>query len=217
MNTAIEQMLKNYQIENIYDQKNAMKEIMQEIVLCGLSRAGFFQKAAFYGGTALRIFYGLDRFSEDLDFSLVTADPDFDLTVYFPVLEKEVRAFGLHVTIQEKEKTKESNIRSAFLKGNTKEHLLLFYADEDLAVSVARSEVVKIKFEVDINPPEHAGFEHKYRLLPTPYEVNLYDMPSLFAGKIHAVLCRAWKSRIKGRDLYDYVFYLSRGRCPQSC
>ena len=211
MNTAIEQMLKNYQIENIYDQKNAMKEIMQEIVLCGLSRAGFFQKAAFYGGTALRIFYGLDRFSEDLDFSLVTAAPDFDLTVYFPVLEKEVRAFGLHVTIQEKEKTKESNIRSAFLKGNTKEHLLLFYADEDLAGSVARSELIKIKFEVDINPPEYAGFEHKYRLLPTPYEVNLYDMPSLFAGKIHAVLCRAWKSRIKGRDLYDYVFYLSRG------
>lgn len=211
MNTAIEQMLKNYQIENIYDQKNAMKEIMQEIVLCGLSRAGFFQKAAFYGGTALRIFYGLDRFSEDLDFSLVTADPDFNLSVYFPVLEKEVRAFGLHVTIQEKEKTKESNIRSAFLKGNTKEHLLLFYADENLAGSVARSEVVKIKFEVDINPPEYADFEHKYRLLPTPYEVNLYDVPSLFAGKIHAVLCRAWKSRIKGRDLYDYVFYLSRG------
>ena len=211
MNKAIEQMLKNYQIENVYDQKNAMKEIMQEIVLCGLSRAGFFQKAAFYGGTALRIFYGLDRFSEDLDFSLVTADPDFDLAVYFPVLEKEVRAFGLHVTIQEKEKTKESTIRSAFLKGNTKEHLLLFYANENLAGSVARNEVVKIKFEVDINPSEYAGFEHKYRLLPSPYEVNLYDMPSLFAGKIHAVLCRAWKSRIKGRDLYDYVFYLARG------
>ena len=211
MNTAIEQMLKNYRIENIYDQKNAMKEIMQEIILCGLSRAGFFQKAAFYGGTALRIFYGLDRFSEDLDFSLLAADPDFDLAAYFPVLEKEVRAFGLRVTIQEKEKTKESTIRSAFLKGNTKEHLLLFYADENLAGSVARSEVIKIKFEVDINPPEYAGFEHKYRLLPTPYEVKLYDMPSLFAGKIHAVLCRAWKSRIKGRDLYDYVFYLSRG------
>ncbi len=211
MNTAIEQMLKNYRIENIYDQKNAMKEIMQEIVLCGLSRAGFFQKAAFYGGTALRIFYGLDRFSEDLDFSLLVSDPDFDLAAYFPVLEKEVRAFGLRVTIQEKEKTKESTIRSAFLKGNTKEHLLLFYADENLAGSVARSEVIKIKFEVDINPPEYAGFEHKYRLLPTPYEVNLYDMPSLFAGKIHAVLCREWKSRIKGRDLYDYVFYLSRG------
>lgn len=133
MSMAIEQMLKNYNVENLYDQKNAMKEIMQEIVLCGLSRAGFFQKAAFYGGTALRIFYGLDRFSEDLDFSLEVSDPDFDLASYFPVLEKEVKAFGLNLTVMEKQKTKESNIRSAFLKGNTKEHLLLFYADEKVA------------------------------------------------------------------------------------
>ena len=211
MNTAIEQMLRNYNIGNIYDQKNAMKEIMQEIVLCGLSRAGFFQKAAFYGGTALRIFYGLDRFSEDLDFSLETADASFELASYFPVLEKEVKAFGLNVAIVEKEKTRESHIRSAFLKGNTKEHLLLFYDDAQTAGSVARNEVVKIKFEVDINPPAYAAFEHKYRLLPAPYEVKIYDMTSLFAGKIHAVICRAWQSRIKGRDLYDYVFYLSRG------
>ena len=211
MSAAIEQMLKSYRVDNIYDRKNAMKEIMQEIVLCGLSRAGFFKKAAFYGGTALRIFYGLDRFSEDLDFSLESEDLEFDLTSYFPVLEKEVKAFGLNVEIREKEKTKESTIRSAFLKGNTKEHLLLFYADEKVAGSVAKNETVKIKFEVDINPPAFATFEHKYRLLPVPYEVRLYDMPSLFAGKIHAVICRAWQSRIKGRDLYDYVFYLSRG------
>lgn len=202
MNTAIEQMLKNYQIENIYDQKNAMKEIMQEIVLCGLSRAGFFQKAAFYGGTALRIFYGLDRFSEDLDFSLVTADPDFDLTVYFPVLEKEVRAFGLHVTIQEKEKTKESNIRSAFLKGNTKEHLLLFYADENLAGSVARSEVVKIKFEVDINPPEYAGFEHKYRLLQSGFisedvECTLPELRHMLYERFDAIDFRQAKQDVE--------------------
>ena len=116
-----------------------MKEIMQEIVLCGLSRAGFFQKAAFYGGTALRIFYGLDRFSEDLDFSLETADASFELASYFPVLEKEVKAFGLNVAIVEKEKTRESHIRSAFLKGNTKEHLLLFYDDAQTAGSVARN------------------------------------------------------------------------------
>ena len=127
MNSAIEQMLKSYQVENIYDKENAMKEIIQEIVLCGLSRAGFFDKAAFYGGTALRIFYGLDRFSEDLDFSLETADKTFDLSSYFPTLEKEVRSFGLNVTIEEKEKSKESNIRSAFLKGSTKEHLLIFF------------------------------------------------------------------------------------------
>lgn len=210
MNTVIEEMLKSYQVDNIYDRKNAMKEIMQEIVLCGLSRAGFFKEAAFYGGTALRIFYGLDRFSEDLDFSLEQINLDFDLCSYFPVLEKEVKTFGLNVEIQEKEKTKDSNIRSAFLKGNTKEHLLLFYADERLVGTVDKNEVVKIKFEVDINPPAFATYEHKYRLLPVPYEIRLYDMPSLFAGKIHAVICRGWQSRIKGRDLYDYIFYLSK-------
>lgn len=211
MSTVIEKMLESYRVENIYDRKNAMKEIMQEIVLCGLSRAGFFSKAAFYGGTALRIFYGLDRFSEDLDFSLMAADTSFDLAAYFPTLEKEVKAFGLNIAITEKEKSKESNIRSAFLKGNTKEHLLLFYPDSQVAGSVSSNETVKIKFEVDINPPAYATFEHKYRLLPIPYAVNLYDMPSLFAGKIHAVICRAWQSRVKGRDLYDYVFYLANG------
>lgn len=210
MGAVIEQMLNKYQIENLYDRKNAMKEIMQEIVLCGLARAGFFKEAAFYGGTALRIFYGLDRFSEDLDFSLIASNPEFEFAAYFPTLEKEVRSFGLNVTIQEKKKIKESNIRSAFLKGNTKEHLLLFYPNEMDSGGTAKNEVVKIKFEVDINPPGYATFEHKYRLLPVPYEVKLYDMPSLFAGKIHAILCRAWQNRIKGRDLYDYVFYLSR-------
>ena len=210
MNAAVKQMLEAYHGETMYDGKNAMKEIMQEIVLCGLSRAGFFKKAAFYGGTALRIFYGLDRFSEDLDFSLEVPDLNFDLAEYFPVLEKEVRSFGLNVEISEKAKTKDSHIRSAFLKGNTREHLLYFYADEPDAGKVTRTEIVKIKFEVDINPPQYAAFEHKYRLLPVPYEVKLYDMPSLFAGKVHAVLARSWRNRIKGRDLYDYVFYLSR-------
>ncbi len=210
MDSIIAQMLKKYDINNINDQKNAVKEIMQEIVLCGLSRAGFFKKAAFYGGTALRIFYGLDRFSEDLDFSLMTTDPGFRLSDYFPVLEKEVASFGLHVTITQKEKSKESGIRSAFLKGNTKEHILLFYADST-AAGIAGNEQIKIKFEVDVLPPDGASFEHKYRLLPAPYEITLYDMPSLFAGKLHAVICRGWKSRVKGRDLYDYIFYLSHG------
>lgn len=207
---VLEEMLKRYDIQTSYDKRNAMKEIMQELVLCGLSRAGFFKRAAFYGGTALRIFYGLDRFSDDLDFSLTATDKAFRLEPYFPTLEKEIASYGLHVSISEKEKSKDSDIRSAFLKGSTKEHLLLFYADEALAKTIPSSEVVKIKFEVDVNPPQYACFEHRYRLLPAPYEIALYDAPSLFAGKIHAVLCRSWKSRIKGRDLYDYVFYLSR-------
>ena len=208
MDTMINEMLKKYNAESIYDKKNAAKEVMQEIVLCGLSRAGFFKKAAFYGGTALRIFYGLDRFSEDLDFSLVSKDPDFSLIDYFPVLQNEVRSLGLNVTVNEKEKTFDSNIRSAFLKGNTKEHILLFYPQDKIYDMIQNNEVIKIKFEVDVNPPDYVAFEHKYRLLPMPYEVKLYDLASLFAGKIHAVICRSWKNRVKGRDLYDYVFYL---------
>ena len=211
MNSIIDEMLKNYQTETLDEKKNAVKEIIQEVVLCGLARAKFFEKAAFYGGTALRIFYGLDRFSEDLDFSLKKPDNDFDLSSYFPILEKEVRAFGLNLKVEEKQKTADSNVKSAFLKGNTKEHLLLFYTNDDFSSGVNRDEVLRIKFEVDTNPPSGAGYEYRYSLTPAPYEVTLYDLPSLFAGKVHAVLYRGWKNRIKGRDLYDYVFYLQRG------
>ena len=211
MNNVINEMMKKYSSDGLADKKNVVKEVMQEIVLCGLSRAGFFKKAAFYGGTALRIFYGLDRFSEDLDFSLMQVDDSFELSEYFPMLKKEIAAYGLNVEISEKQKSKESAIRSAFLKGNTKEHMLLFYASDPITSKIAGDEKIKIKFEVDTNPPAGASFEHKYRLLPAPYEVTLYDIPSLFAGKVHAVICRSWKNRIKGRDLYDYIFYLSRG------
>lgn len=211
LNAVIEQMLKPYEAQTLYDKENAIKEVVQEIVLCGLSRAGFFQPAAFYGGTALRIFYGLDRFSEDLDFSLKAPDANFDLAAYLPTLEKEVRSYGLNFKIESKDKSVDSAVKSAFLKGNTKEHILMFYADERLAPSIAASKLIKVKFEVDTNPPAFATFERKYRLLPIPYEINLYDMPSLFTGKIHAVICRSWKTRVKGRDLYDYVFYLSSG------
>jgi predicted nucleotidyltransferase component of viral defense system len=207
----IEQMLNQYNTQTVYDKKNVIKEVVQEIVLCGLSRANFFKIAAFYGGTALRIFYGLDRFSEDLDFSLKSSDTSFDFSEYLPILEKEIRAYGLNFKTEAKEKSVDSDIKSAFLKGNTKEHMLMFYADEKLAHSIGSNELIKVKFEVDTNPPDCASFETKYRLLPIPYEITLYDMPSLFAGKIHAVICRAWKNRVKGRDLYDYVFYLSRG------
>ncbi|MGF6989635.1 putative nucleotidyltransferase component of viral defense system [Lachnospiraceae bacterium PM6-15] len=207
----IEQMIMAYDAPTIFEQKNVLKEVMQEIVLCGLSRADFFAHAAFYGGTALRIFYGLDRFSEDLDFSLIDADPDFNLSSYFPILEKEIQSYGLRVQINTKKKTMDSDIQSAFLKGNTKEHLLMFYPEDSAFSSIPKNEVIKIKFEVDVNPPKFATFERKYRLQPVPYEVNLYDEPSLFAGKIHAVIGRSWKNRTKGRDLYDFIFYRSRG------
>lgn len=209
MNNVLQKMLKNYEIKNTTDETNAMKEIIQEIVICGLSRGGFFNEAAFYGGTALRIFYGLDRFSEDLDFALLEPNKDFDLNKYFSYIEKEVNAYGLNLSISEKDKTNESNIMSAFLKGDTKEHILKFFPDENIQNSTSLKSI-KIKFEVDIIPPSGATYEFKYKLLPAPHQVRLYDESSLFAGKIHAILCRNWSYRTKGRDLYDYIFYLSK-------
>lgn len=206
MQTVLEQMLSKYKTNTVDEKKNALKEIVQEVALCGLSRAGFFKEAAFYGGTALRIFYGLDRFSEDLDFSLIKPTENFELKRYFSSLEKELAALGLQFSIEEKQKAQDSAIKSAFLKGNTKEHILSVYGSN---LNINANEVIKIKFEIDTEPPAFATFENKYRLLPSPYQVKLYDTPSLFAGKLHAVICRSWKNRIKGRDLYDYVFYLA--------
>lgn len=211
MNEILNEMLKKYDANSLDEKKNAIKEVIQEVVLCGLSRAGFFDKAAFYGGTALRIFYGLDRFSEDLDFSLKEKDDSFHLSSYFPVLEKELKSFGLDFKIEEKQKNVDSNVKSAFLKGNTQELVLLFYPNENISSKISKNEVLKIKFEIDTNPPSGAEYEYKYSLKPFPYEITLYDLPSLFAGKVHAILCRNWKIRVKGRDLYDYIFYLQKG------
>lgn len=208
MNNVLQSMLKKYEIKNTIDEINAMKEIIQEIVLSGLSRGGFFNEAAFYGGTALRIFYGLNRFSEDMDFALLEPNSNFDLSKYFGFIEKEVQAYGLNLTISEKSKTQDSNITSAFLKGDTKEHILLFFPNESIQ-NITSLKNIKIKFEVDINPPAGARYDIKYKLLPSPHQVRLYDEGSLFAGKIHAILCRNWHYRTKGRDLYDYIFYMS--------
>ncbi|MCI1210205.1 MAG: nucleotidyl transferase AbiEii/AbiGii toxin family protein [Treponema sp.] len=210
MTSAVETMLKKYDCKNTDDYRNALKEIIQETALCGLSRAGFFNKAAFYGGTALRIFYGLDRFSEDMDFSLITPDSSFDLSNYFITVKSELEANGFSMTVERKQKQQNSTIQSAFIKGDTLVHLLKIVPIEPPVAGVAPNERLKIKFEVDTNPPEGATYENKYSLLPAPYSVRLYDAPSLFAGKIHAVLCRNWKTRVKGRDFYDYIWYLSR-------
>lgn len=202
-------MISVYDPQTKDDRKNVIKEIMQEIALCGLSKVGFFEEAAFYGGTALRIFYGLDRFSEDLDFALLSKNEAFDLSRFCEPLETFVKSFGINVKIETKVKSIESDIKSAFLKANTIEQFLLFYPN-DLVTGINKNELIKIKFEVDTMPPGGATYEVKYALLPVPYAVNIYDEASLFSGKIHAVICRSWRSRVKGRDLYDYLFYLSR-------
>lgn len=209
MNNIIEQMLSKYEIKNTDDKINALKEIIQEIILSGLSRGSFFNEAAFYGGTALRIFYNLDRFSEDLDFALLLPNKNFDLSKYFDYIAKELKAYGLNLEIITKTKSNDTNITSAFVKGDMLEHILKFFANDDKHEYHFLLRNIKIKFEVDINPPSGATYEEKYKLLPSPHQIKLYDQESLFAGKIHAILCRNWKTRTKGRDLYDYIFFLA--------
>lgn len=207
--TIIQQMIDKYQPKSLEDKKNALKEVLQEIILAGLSKTDFFNHAAFYGGTALRIFYGLNRFSEDLDFSLIATNPSFNVDKYLKPVKDIFASLGLDFEVTKKEKTHDSNIDSAFVKGNTKDTMLIIYPESDALDQVVNNEKITIKFEFDVHPPEYAKTEIKYRLLPFPYQIRIYDQPSLFAGKIHAVIARSWKHRVKGRDLYDFLFYLS--------
>lgn len=207
--TIIQQMIHKYNPVTLEDKKNAVKEVLHEVVLAGLSKTDFFTRAAFYGGTALRIFYGMNRFSEDLDFSLLVADDTFDISKYFKPVSDVVNSLGLNFEVLKNDKTTSSTIDSAFIKGNTKETIITIYPDSADSSRIIHNEKIIIKFEVDVNPPLYAHTEIKFRLLPFPYQVRVYDESSLFAGKIHAVIARSWKNRIKGRDLYDYVYYLS--------
>lgn len=209
MSSMLDSMIASYDAQTADERRNAFREIAQEVVLCGLSRAGFFRRAAFYGGTALRVFHGIDRFSEDMDFSLIEPDENFSLERFLPQVERECAAWGLGFSVVPKGKRAGSAIESAFLKANTKEHIITLFANDGVSGAIPSDEVLKIKLEIDTDPAPHATFERKYRLLPMPFEATLYDMPSLFAGKTHAVICRAWKNRVKGRDLYDFVFYLA--------
>lgn len=204
---AIAKMLEKYDLSSADKTYEALREILQEIVLLGLSRAGFFDHALFYGGTALRILHGLDRFSEDLDFSLIAPDEIFDLSIYEDAVIEALHSFGFEVTIQMK--NTESNIKSAFLKGNTSQHLLNIEAPDDIVKTFGQGRLVKIKFEVDTQPPLDFESEKKTLLVPSPFTINTMTLPSLFAGKMHAILCRNWSTRPKGRDWYDLVWYIT--------
>jgi len=209
LHPAIAKMLEKYDLSTADKTYEALREILQEIVLLGLSRADFFDHALFYGGTALRILHGLDRFSEDLDFSLIAPDEDFDLSKYEDAVIEALHSFGFEVTIQMK--NSDSNIKSAFLKGNTSQHLLNIEAPEDIVKTFGQGRLVKIKFEVDTQPPLDFESEKKTLLVPSPFVINTMTLPSLFAGKVHAILCRNWSTRPKGRDWYDLVWYIAQG------
>ncbi len=207
MHEVVTRMLAKYEPKSVDDSVRALREIIQEVALLGLWRAKFFEHAAFYGGTALRILYGLDRFSEDLDFSLLTPSPDFNLARYTASLEEELQAFGFNVRVEMVDKAVESAVQSAFLKANTRNELLVIEAGEELTGQVAAGQVLKVKIEVDTDPPPGFSTQTRYLLQPIPFAVRSYSLPDLFAGKMHAILFRKWKNRVKGRDWYDLVWY----------
>lgn len=196
--SVFDEMLSRYEIKTNDDLVNARHEVMQQIVLAGLYRVGFFNKAAFYGGTCLRIFYGVPRFSEDMDFSLLEPDDSFRLENYFESIVREFSALGKEVEIQKKEKKNSTNVESAFLKDNTAIYNVRFRTEKQ----------IKIKIEVDINPPSGFTTEYKLLLLPFSFMCRCYSLPDLFAGKIHALLFRTWRNRVKGRDWYDFEWFV---------
>jgi predicted nucleotidyltransferase component of viral defense system len=198
MSDIFEQMIEQHTIEGDNDRKNALYEVMQQVVLSGLYRGGFFKEAAFYGGTCLRIFHGLRRYSEDMDFSLLEKNPDFTLETYFPAIIEEARLLGRTVTITKKDKRTFGKVESAFLKDNTDVYNLTFQTEKTL----------KIKIEVDTNPPLEFATEQKLLMLPFSFTTRCFTLPDLYAGKMHALTFRAWKNRIKGRDWYDFEWYV---------
>jgi predicted nucleotidyltransferase component of viral defense system len=210
MDSIVLEMLEKYNCQSNDDYENALKEIMQEIALLGLWRSKFFEHALFYGGTALRILYNLPRFSEDLDFSLIASNENFDLSPYFKAMKVELESFGFSVEVTPKKKNSESQIESAFIKASTKIHMMKVYAPIEISSGIQGNQVLKIKVELDIDPPGKFSTEVRDLLMPIPFQVKTMPIHDLFAGKCHACLAREWKGRVKGRDLYDYIWYLSR-------
>ena len=207
MHEAVARMLSKYECRGLNEYINALREILQDIALLGLWRSKFFEKAAFYGGTALRVLYGSDRFSEDIDFSLLEPLDSFDITSYIAFLERETKGFGFDIWVERIDKIIQTPVQSAFLKADTRNQLLMIETGEEILKAIPKGQVLRIKLEVDTDPPPGFATQTRYLLQPIPFSVRAFVLPDLFAGKMHAILCRRWKGRVKGRDWYDLVWY----------
>jgi predicted nucleotidyltransferase component of viral defense system len=210
MHDAIKTMLERYKCVTRNDYENALKEIIQEVALLGLWRQKFFEHAIFYGGTSLRILHKLQRFSEDLDFSLLGPNPKFDLAPYHKAMKDELEAFGFSVTVESKEKEKTSQIESAFIKAGTKIHFFHLNIPDDITAYIQGSSLLKVKFELDTDPPGSFDTEMKTLFQPTTFQVKTMTLSDLFASKLHALIARQWKTRVKGRDYYDMIWFVGK-------
>ena len=197
-NEIFNQMLYAYDLTTEQQKRNAIFEVNQQIILAGLYNGGFFNEAAFYGGTCLRIFHGLQRFCEDMDFSLLTPNEAFDFTQYFQPIIDQFALVNRNVEIKKKDKKNFGKVESAFLKDNTDVFDITFQTEKS----------IKIKIEVDTQPPMSFNTEQKLLLLPESFMTRCFTLPCLYAGKMHALVYRAWKNRVKGRDWYDFEWYV---------
>jgi predicted nucleotidyltransferase component of viral defense system len=198
----IQDRLDGYGCRSTLEEEQALREITQEIVLAAMGRTDFFQKAGFQGGTCLRIFHGMNRFSEDLDFALQKPDASFALQSYLEGLAKELTAYGYGLEMDDRSKV-DQTVRLAFVKDDSLGNLLQL----NYKPAAGPLRKLRIKLEVDTNPPAGASFETKYLDFPFPSAVCVFDLSSLFAGKLHALLCREY---LKGRDWYDFIWYTAR-------
>ena len=201
MNELYEKMLSAYDQRTDTARRNAVYEVSQQIVLAGLADGGFFDKAAFYGGTCLRIFHGLNRFSEDMDFTLLKEDNSFHFEHYFQPIIDQFALVGRKVEIKKKDKKSFGKVESAFLKDNTDVYDLSFQTEKS----------IRVKIEVDTIPPLKFTTEQRLLLQPKSFMTRCVTLPDLFAGKMHALAFRVWKNRIKGRDWYDFEWYVRNG------
>ena len=212
--STIEEIIKSYNLKNLNDNKSILREIIQSIILVGLSRTDFFKKASFYGGTALRIFYDLNRYSEDLDFTLNYIDENFTIEPYIESIKTIALSYGLELEVNVKKKQISSPVESAFEKLNTYQTFINLKMNDELTRLLHKDEVMKVKFEIDCEPALGFTTESKWIDLPEFAPIIVLDEASLFAGKIHAILCRNYKNTVKGRDYYDFLFYIKRGTSP---
>lgn len=196
--TIFDEMVAAYNPQNATQKTNAQHQVMQQIVLAGLQKGGFFEHAAFYGGTCLRIFHGLPRFSEDMDFTLVEKNPAIHLENYFQPIREVFALTGKDVVITKKEKLHFGRVESAFLKEDTTAYDIAFQTEK----------TIKVKIELDTNPPLLFDTEQKLMMQPYSTMIRCLTLPDLFAGKMHALVFRNWKTRIKGRDWYDFEWYI---------
>ena len=205
MNPIIQMQFDKYETANAIEEENAAKEVIQEIALYGLWRAKFFEVAVFQGGTSLRILHKLPRFSEDLDFMLLRPGPDFDWAPYLKILTSTFEEYGLNPETVSKTQM-DKRIRNAVIKDSSIANQLdLSFGPGD------KRKKLKIKLEIDVEPPAHSVDAFTFLDFPVDYEVRHQNLSSNFALKIHALLCRDY---VKGRDWYDFAWYAAQGIYP---